>query len=66
MNFWKEHTSLRAALICLFFVIGLILVVVGWTMTGKLAGLGLMLLGIILLLTALFVYNKPYQDKKHK
>ena len=66
MNFWKEHNSLRAALICLFSVLGLILVVVGWTMTGKLAGLGLMLVGIILLLTALFVYNRPYQDKKHK
>ena len=66
MNFWKEHTSLRAALIAHFFVVGLTLVVVGWTMTGKLAGLGLMLLGIILLLTALFLYNKPYQDKKRK
>ena len=66
MNFWKEHTSLRAALIILFFIVGLILVVVGWTMTGKLAGLGLMLVGIILLLTALFIYNKPYQDKKNK
>ena len=66
MNFWKEHNSLRVALICLFSVLGLILVVVGWTMTGKLAGLGLMLVGIILLLTALFVYNRPYQDKKHK
>ena len=66
MNFWKEHTSLRAALIILFFIVGLILVVVGWTMTGKLAGLGLMLVGIILLLAALFIYNKPYQDKKHK
>ena len=67
MNFWKEHTSLRAALIILFFVVGLILVVAGWKMTGKLAGLGLMLVGIVLLLTALLVYNKPYQDKKkHK
>ena len=66
MNFWKEHTSLRAALIILFFIVGLILVVVGWTMTGKLVGLGLMLVGIILLLTALFIYNKPYQDKKNK
>ena len=66
MNFWKEHTSLRAVLIALFFVAGLILVVVGWKMTGKLAGLGLMLVGIILLLTALFLYNKPYQDKKRK
>ena len=66
MNFWKEHTSLRASLIILFFVVGLILVVAGWTMTGKLAGLGLMLVGIVLLLAALFIYNKPYQDKKHK
>ena len=66
MNFWKEHTSLRAALIAIFFVVGLILVVAGWKMTGKLAGLGLMLVGIVLLLTALFLYNRPYQDKKHK
>ena len=66
MNFWKEHATLRAALIILFFVVGLILVIVGWGMTGKLAGLGLMLVGIVLLLTALFVYNKPYQDKKRK
>ena len=66
MNFWKEHTSLRASLIILFFIVGLILVVVGWKMTGKLVGLGLMLVGIVLLLAALFIYNKPYQDKKHK
>ena len=66
MNFWKEHTSLRATLIILFFVVGLILVVAGWKMTGKLVGLGIMLVGIILLLTALFLYNKPYQDKKHR
>ena len=66
MNFWKEHTSLRAALIAIFFVVGLILVVVGWKMTGQLVGLGLMLVGIVLLLTALFLYNRPYQDKKHK
>ena len=66
MNFWKEHTSLRAALIAIFFVVGLILVVAGWKMTGQLVGLGLMLVGIVLLLTALFLYNRPYQDKKHK
>ena len=38
----------------------------GWRLpgepwTGKLEGLGLMLVGIILLLTALFVYNAPYR-----
>ena len=61
MNFWKEHTTLRGMLIMLFFVIGMVLTVAGWKMTGKLEGLGLMLVGIILLLTALFVYNAPYR-----
>ena len=59
-KFWKEHASLRAVLIVLFFVVGMVLTVVGWKMTGKLEGLGLMLVGIVLLLTALFVYNAPY------
>lgn len=61
MNFWKEHVTLRAVLIVLFFVVGMILTISGWKMTGKLEGLGLMLVGIILLLTALFVYNAPYR-----
>ena len=61
MNFWKNHTSLRFILIALFFVVGLTLTLVGWKMTGELAGLGLMLVGIVLLLTALFVYNAPYR-----
>ena len=60
MNFWKNHAALRAVLIALFFVIGLVLTIVGWKMTGKIEGLGLMLVGIVLLLTALFVYNAPY------
>ena len=61
MNFWKEHTTLRGLLIALFFVLGMVLTIAGWKMTGKLEGLGLMLVGIILLLTALFVYNAPYR-----
>ena len=60
MNFWKNHTTLRAVLIVLFFILGMVLTIVGWKMTGQLAGLGLMLVGIVLLLTALFVYNAPY------
>ena len=60
MNFWKNHASLRAVLIAIFFVVGLTLTIVGWKMTGKLEGLGLMLVGVVLLLTALFVYNAPY------
>jgi hypothetical protein len=61
MNFWKNHASLRAVLIVLFFIVGMVLTLVGWKMTGKLEGLGLMLVGIVLLLTALFVYNAPYR-----
>ena len=61
MNFWKNHASLRAVLIALFFIVGLVLTLVGWKMSGKLEGLGLMLVGIVLLLTALFVYNAPYR-----
>ena len=62
MNFWKNHTTLRAVLIVLFFVIGMVLTIAGWKMTGQLAGLGLMLVGIVLLLVALFVYNALYKN----
>ena len=62
MKFWKNHLILRAILIVLFFVVGIVLTFVGWSMTGKLAGLGLMLVGIVLLLTALFVYNAAYKN----
>ena len=62
MNFWKNHVALRFVLIALFFVVGLALTFMGWKMTGKLEGLGLMLLGIVLLLTALFVYNAAYKN----
>jgi len=62
MNFWKEHTTLRGLLIVAFFVIGMILTVAGWKMTGKLEGLGMMLVGIVFLLAALFVYNAAYKN----
>ena len=58
---WKKLATLRAILIVVFFVAGMVLTIVGWKMTGKLEGLGIMCLGIILLLTALFVYNAPYK-----
>ena len=62
MNFWKNHTALRFVLIAVFFVVGLALTFAGWKMTGQLAGLGLMLVGIVLLLTALFLYNAAYKN----
>ena len=49
-------------LIALFFLGGMGLVIYGWTLSGKLAGLGIMLVGLVLLLAALFIYNKPFQD----
>ncbi len=63
MKFWKEHTTLRVVLIAVFFVLGLALTFYGWSMTGKLVGLGLMLLGIVFLLAALLIYNKPYSGR---
>ena len=62
MKFWKEHMGLRLSLITAFFVVGLILVIMGWKMTGQLSGLGLMILGVVLLLAALMIYNKPFED----
>ena len=65
-NYWKEHEKLRLVLIVIFFVLGLVLTIVGWKMTGQLAGLGLMVVGLICLLTAMLVYNKPFQNTKKK
>ena len=65
MKYWKEHMGLRAILMTAFFVVGFILLIAGWKMTGQLAGLGIMIVGVILLLTALMLYNKPFEDPKH-
>jgi len=62
MNFWKNHATLRAVLIALFFVLGMVLTITGWKMTGELLGLGLMLVGIVFLLVSLFVYNAAYKN----
>ena len=64
MNYWKEHTSLRLTLMVVLFVMGVILTFSGWSMTGKMAGLGLMVLGLALLLAALYLYNKPFQEPR--
>ena len=62
MDFFKKHATIRGLLIVLFFVVGMVLTLVGWKMTGKIEGLGLMLVGIVLLLTALFLYNAAYKN----
>ena len=55
MKFWKEHTALRVSLIALLFIAGLALAVGGWSMTGQMSGLIIMIVGLVLLLAAILV-----------
>ena len=48
------------------FIAGISLSVFGWGMTGKMTGLGIMLIGIICLLMALWIYNCPFAEKKKR
>ncbi len=52
----------RVILMLVLFVLALALVVAGWKMTGQLAGLGIMIVGVALLLAVLYIYNSKYQD----
>ena len=61
-TFWKTHPALRFVLMIVLFVLSIALVVAGWKMTGQLAGLGIMLVGVALLLAVLAIYNATYQD----
>ena len=61
-TFWKTHPALRILLMIVLFVLSVALVVAGWKMTGQLAGLGIMLVGVVLLLAVLAIYNATYQD----
>ena len=61
-TFWKTHPALRFMLMIVLFVLSIALVVAGWKMTGQLAGLGIMLVGVALLLAVLAIYNATYQD----
>lgn len=60
--YWKNHPALRMILMLVLFVLALalVLVVSGWKMTGQLAGLGIMLVGVALLLAVLALYNAAY------
>ena len=61
-TFWKTHPALRIVLMIVLFVLSIALVVAGWKMTGQLAGLGIMLVGVALWLAVLAIYNATYQD----
>ena len=47
-------------LMIVLFVLSIALVVAGWKMTGQLAGLGIMLLGVALLLAVLAICLTPF------
>ena len=59
-TFWKTHPALRIMLMIVLFVLSIALVVAGWKMTGQLAGLGIMLVAVALLLAVLALYNAAY------
>ena len=61
-TFWKTHPALRIVLMIVLFMLSIALVVAGWKMTGQLAGFGIMLVGVALLLAVLAIYNATYQD----
>ena len=63
MEFWKNHPALRIVLMAVLFVAAMALVIAGWKMSGELAGLGIMVVGVFLLLVVLAIYNEPYRDK---
>lgn len=58
----ESNPMVRMILMLVLFVLALVLVVAGWKMTGQLAGLGIMIVGVALLLAVLYIYNKKYQD----
>ena len=65
MNFWKEHSQLRMILMLVTFVLGIVLIIRGWMMTGQMAGLVLMLVGVALILATLYLYNARFADRKN-
>lgn len=47
------------------FVLGMVLIIRGWMMTGQMAGLVLMLVGVALILATLYLYNARFADRKN-
>ncbi len=66
MSFWKKHPALRILLITVLFIAGIVAVISGWKMTGKLNGLYLMLAGVASLILALAVYNARFTTPRQK
>ena len=66
MEFFKQNPGIRMILIAVSFVIAIFLVITGWQMTGQMAGLIKMIVGVAFLLVALKIYNINFEDPKKK
>ena len=66
MEFFKENPGIRMILILVSFVLAIFLVITGWQMTGQMAGLIKMMVGVAFLLVALKIYNITFEDPKKK
>lgn len=65
-KFLKENEKLRMILIAVLFVVSFVMLISGWKMTGQLAGLGIMVIGVFALVFALMIYNAPFTEPKKK
>ena len=66
MEFFKNNPGIRMISIAASFVIAVFLVITGWQMTGQMAGLIKMMVGVAFLLVALKIYNITFEDPKKK
>ena len=66
MEFMKNNPKVRVFLIVVNFLLSLFFVITGWKMTGEMAGLIKMMVGVAFLLVALKVYNVTFEEPKKK
>ena len=66
MEFFKENPGIRIIAILVSFIVAVFLVITGWQMTGEMAGLIKMMVGVAFLLVALKIYNINFEDPKKK
>ena len=64
MEFFKENPGIRIIAILVSFIIAIFLVITGWKMTGEMAGLIKMMVGVAFLLVALKIYNINLRNYK--
>ena len=60
----KNNPKVRVLLIAVNFLLALFFVITGWKMTGEMAGLIKMMVGVAFLLVALKVYNVTFEEPK--